>query len=66
MSYDKTTMPENEQTTSKDDFVHIIDYLQKEKKIKQTTFPANTLSGPNGQQLARPTARARAGAPVVT
>ena len=37
-------MPENEQATTKDDFIHIIDYLQKEKKIKQTTFPANTHS----------------------
>jgi len=44
MSYDKTTVPENEQTTIKDDFVHIIDCLQKEKKIKLTTFPANTHS----------------------
>ena len=48
----KTTLPENEQTTTKDDFIHIIDYLQKEKKIKQTTFPANTHSpAPTATQL---------------
>jgi len=68
MSYDKTTVPENEQTTTKDDFIHVIDYLQKEKKIKQTTFPANTHSpAPTAiQLLARPTAGARAGAPPAT